>query len=144
MASHATCDHPATKAGRAACRRGAQTPSDAPKAPRTGAPKGATPKRPQKLAEREGVILTQPHDFVPHDVRPSLCKHCGQTPNGRLHDGVVGESRLHKFQAVCKHPRNDWVLKGATKKKAGHYYCGPCGKYIGEAGPKDLADMLKF
>lgn len=143
MASHANCDHPATKAGRAACRRGAQSTPKAPAAPRTGATKGATRKERLKRTEGASQITTMPHDFAPLEGRPIICKHCGQTEKGRLHDGVRGESMLDRFREACKHPSETWVLKGQTKAKAGTWYC-TCGKIMGDNGPRDLSARLRF
>jgi hypothetical protein len=151
MLSHEGHDHPATKAARAACRRAAEKGLDASVARHPASRKGGNAKTPQGRAEgraklRPGAekvtqILTQPHDFVGHETRPSICKHCGQTERGRLHDGVVGESRLHVAQSVCKHPADQWILKGATKKKTGSYYC-KCGKFMGDEGPRDLSNLI--
>lgn len=142
MTSHANCDHPATKAGRAACRRGAQSTPGTTKAARPSAPKGATRRERLKRTEAVSQITTMPHDFVPLESRPILCQHCGQTERGRLHDGVKGESRLHTARESCKHPSEDWTLRGETKKRAGTWYC-PCGQRMGDNGPRDLAARLR-
>lgn len=143
MLNHEGHDHPATKAARAACRRAAEKGLDASVARHPAKGRGAKPKKAQGLAERPSEILTQPHDFSPLEARPSICRNCGQTQRGRLHDGVVGESRLHVAQATCKHPADQWILKGSTKKKTGSWYC-KCGKYIGDEGPKDLQAKFRF
>lgn len=150
MTSHAGHDHPNTKAARAACRRGNPNKLPPMSAEDKARIKAGGPNRKPagkgKLKagdEKPSEILTQPHDFVPLESKPHLCKHCGQTTRGRLHDGVGGESRLHRAQETCKHPTDQWVLKGATKKKTGSYYC-KCGKYIGDEGPRDLQAKFRF
>lgn len=147
MTTHADHDHPNTKAARAACRRGSPNKLPPMSAEDKARIKAGGPNRKPagkgKLAEKPSEILTQPHDFNPLEARPSICRNCGQTERGRLHDGVTGESRLHTAQAACKHPADKWVLKGATKRKTGSYYCA-CGKYIGDEGPRDLQAKFRF
>lgn len=88
-------------------------------------------------------ILTQAHPFNPHDDHPSICLNCGQGMHAIIHDEGPPESRLHTAMRACKHPSETWVLKGATKKKPGTYYC-PCGKQMADNGPRDLAARLRF
>lgn len=146
MSSHKTCGHENTKAARAKCRATERKLREGTPLPKMSAERKAKEKarsKPKADTEKAGVILTQPHEFVPLDHRPSMCKHCGQTERGRLHDGVTGESRLHTAQAACKHPAKDHVLKGSTRKKAGAWYC-KCGKFIADEGPKDLSARFNF
>lgn len=90
MTSHAGHDHPATKAGRAACRKGRPVDAEAPVTSREGDAKGATRTKrptPAQRVEREVVseILTTPHAHNPHDKYPRVCLNCGLDTTAVIH-----------------------------------------------------------
>lgn len=109
--THSNCDHPSTKAARAACRR--------------------------------GKVQSSPTDKTVRAARKVKAQPTPRDHDEQRRDGRVGESRLATAQAACKHPVSDWVLKGATKRKTGEYYC-KCGKHVGAEGPRDLQNLFRF
>lgn len=125
MASaHEGHDHPATKAARAACRRAALTPGTAgPSRPAKDKPSKLPGEKPRERAKRKA------DDERDHDDQRA--------------DGRIGESRLARARAACDHSADKWLLKGATKRKTGTYYCA-CGQRMGDEGPRDLQAKFRF
>lgn len=125
MTTHEGHDHPATKAARAACRRGQGLIGDRKSA--NDLPKMPAKEKARIKAGKPKAKATQPE--VDHD--------------DQRRDGRIGESRLAHARAACKHPSDKWVLRGATRKRTGTYVC-ECGQRMGDEGPRDLAAKFRF
>lgn len=123
MTTHADHDHPNTKAARAACRRGYT---------------GRKPLPPMSAEDKARIKAGGPVRKPKPKAKADPVDHDDERRDGRR-----GESRLATARAACKHPAKDWVLKGATKKKTGAWYC-PCGQHMGDEGPRDLAKLFNF